>query len=484
MKPLFPLLFTAGLVLCTACDKSKKEAAALPAPEVVGTWEWTDKTPGDNKVIQKWRLEIHADKTFRREITSLAKPQPQVSQGTWALGNVMQPEASKDDSTDRLMRNAGHDPSKEDTVSTGLANLSLSYSVPEGVEMMPGATVQEKPLKSGGLLEGKPRETPVEEKHLARTRSFKSSKDIYLDFGKKNYLKVPDAPPASSGGAAASDVLKKSGSQAVAVANSQPSPKKEPSSATESLLEAVNQDPAPYWARQFAAKDAKDQADAHAKLSSEKNATKSLDRLKAALAAAPATEPAKNGPAFAKVKPFGDRMIFNDVALELPRDWTAFNLAKGEEVALSTVGQGPTKTRGNSGWVFLPPGNVPDVELILSIEAPFRTLDRLPPKSQEGIDEYCSDLIKGAVKNAESQGYQLKTIHPAERLTVDGKPTLTCLGEFTDAKGGPVFCRVLCAATEAGVVSLNFIWTEGAGDSWKSLMEHARQTLAIGEVKL
>jgi len=425
MKPLITPLFMAGLVLVTACNKSKTEAAAPPAPDVVGTWEWTDKMLSGDKVIQKWRLEIRADSTFRREITTLIKPAPQVTTGHWDLGNVIPPQ-SKDSTTDALLRSAGFDPKKEDGVYSGLANLSLFYSVPEGAEILPGSTVLEKQFKQIDLLNAK-KETPVEEKHLARTRSYKSSKDIYLDFGGKNYVKLVGAAAAATTPEtpAEKEVREKSGSKAAQILEQKP-------------FKIPN------------------------------------DAL---------IRPLTKGPAWVKIQPYGSGSSFANLTLELPENWRGLDPAASEQkmVTMPSFANRPQGFKTNTTWLFFPPDEVVDVRITLSVQPVIFRPAEIATLTESNKDRFTKGIAEGSMKNLQAQGYQLKSVGKAEVVSVDGHPGLASTMEMTDAKGGAVYGRAFAITSDAATLMASFVWTEHPGESWKSVMEHAQKSLVLGK---
>src|SRR6266700_8235440 len=72
-----------GLALA-ACGPAKVKG---PDPNPVGQWQWS------SNILGSWRLEIKADGTFQREVTTPFNRTPVSTKGRWKL-DVTQPESS------------------------------------------------------------------------------------------------------------------------------------------------------------------------------------------------------------------------------------------------------------------------------------------------------------------------------------------------------------------------------------------------------
>jgi hypothetical protein len=80
-----------------------------------------------------------------------------------------------------------------------------------------------------------------------------------------------------------------------------------------------------------------------------------------------------------------------------------------------------------------------------------------------------------------AKGYQLKPGIKAERLMVGHRPAISCTGELIDAKGRTVSLEWLVIPLDSASVLASFTWVDAPGNRWKTVAQHASDSLRIGE---
>jgi len=404
MKPPIPAVFTA--LLCFALAACGPATIKAPDPNPVGEWQWS------NDVLGSWRLEIKADGTFQREMTTPFDRKGRRISGRWSL-TVTPSDPSwlerhgifqKPGADDDLSRIAGVDPARKTLQWSAPGSITFLYTAPPGTELAPGAvwTGTTSPSASANTAP----EMGIEERHPVRTHT-DTSGEMFLDLAGKVFR----------------------------------------TSAT--------------------AQGAKTPAGQN-----EKVAGKIPDIL---VGKAPAPRPEKLE--YLTVEPF------TGIMLDLPSTWQGMDLndAKKPPVSVASMAGKPERPKANSSCRFVPPEDVPDVSIWVSVQPVMFSAKQLTDSSQIDLDRFAAGFVKGASKALEEKGYHLEPNVTTDLASVGKRSVILCLAKMVDPIGNRRQIRAFVIPTESATILVECCWDAEPGSPWKAIIERACSSLKVAD---
>lgn len=174
---------------------------------------------------------------------------------------------------------------------------------------------------------------------------------------------------------------------------------------------------------------------------------------------------------------------FLGIALDLPKEWQAFNPETPTKpaVPLSALASHPHAPRPGSSWRFMPPGLPEENYVVLSMQAPTFTAQQLADASQDDLDRFALGYVKTAAHELEPNGYFLQTNVTAERVHIGRLSAILCSGQAVDPRKSLRTIRVYTIPTGAGTVLLTCCWDPEADPPWKPVIERISSSLRVAE---
>jgi len=185
----------------------------------------------------------------------------------------------------------------------------------------------------------------------------------------------------------------------------------------------------------------------------------------------------RGGPTYLTIQPFAG------VTLDLPGNWQGIDPATTKQLVTAWVARTgePPRLKTDSTWLFIPPGEVIDVSVNISVRPVFLTPHEVATATQRDMERFGKGIVEIGSRTLTAEGYQLKPGIKVERVMVGRRPALSCMIELADPKGGKVSVELLAIPLESASVLAAFTRADAPGDSWPPIIERARASLHIGE---
>jgi hypothetical protein len=363
-------------------------------------------------------MELKADGTFQREVTSPFDPKPVTITGRWSL-NVPPANPSwlerhgiskMNSEDDDRKRAAGVDPADKTIQWSATGVLTFLYAAPPGTQLAPGAVWTGVAMAPAANDSNPPSPQPqmgIEEKYSIRTHTDTKSGEVFLDLADKVFQKPNGASVA--------------------------------------------------------------------KASSARGETAAGERR--GKPATPGTTPTAANPDFLNIEPFVG------ITLDLPGNWLSRDPDSGEK-QLSPVAASAHKPRmpkPNSTWRYVPPGDVQDVHVLVSVQPVIFSPKQLADASTISLDHFAAGFVKTASQSLEAKGYYLRPNVAADHTTIGQYAAVVCTGEMVDTLGHYRSLRTFAIPTESATLVLACCWDPEPGTPWKAIIERACSSFRISE---
>ena len=174
---------------------------------------------------------------------------------------------------------------------------------------------------------------------------------------------------------------------------------------------------------------------------------------------------------------------FLGIALDLPRDWEAFDPADpaSQAISVSMVTSHRRPPRPNASWRFAPPGSADETFVLLSLQPPSFAAKQLEDASQDDLDRFAAGNVKGAAHLLESKGYFVKPEITGERVHVGELLAVACTGQTIDPTKNVRAIRVYVIPAGAGMIVLTCLWDPEADPPFKPTIDRISSSLRIPE---
>ncbi len=181
---------------------------------------------------------------------------------------------------------------------------------------------------------------------------------------------------------------------------------------------------------------------------------------------------------FQKIEPI------TGVTFELPKGWQVLTPDQTTvmlDMMQDIIGRKPRYMKTNTTWMFLPPGDLREVYVLLSIQPLIITQKFVADMSQNDMGRFAAGYIKGAMPPLELKGYHLSPDIKASRVAI-GKRLALAISSVADGRDGSTLSiRGLAVPLEKAFIMVGFYQSDATPGPWKEIMDHARATLRLAD---
>ncbi|MEP6669054.1 MAG: hypothetical protein ABJF10_07880 [Chthoniobacter sp.] len=171
------------------------------------------------------------------------------------------------------------------------------------------------------------------------------------------------------------------------------------------------------------------------------------------------------------------------ITLDLPGNWQSMDVDSAEK-ATTTVAAMVGKTRApkaKSTYRFIPPEDVADINIMVSVQPVIFTAKQLEDSSQIDLDRFAAGFVKGASKALEEKGYHLEPNVTADRAMLGQRAIILCVAHTVDPVGNRRLIRTFCIPTASATIVVECCWDPESGTPWKAIIERACSSLRVAE---
>lgn len=132
-------------------------------------------------------------------------------------------------------------------------------------------------------------------------------------------------------------------------------------------------------------------------------------------------------------------------------------------------------------WLFIPPGEVPDVFVSLNILPVFLNPHGVSVATPRDLDRFAKGVVDAGSHTLLEKGYQLKPGIKTERVMIGHRPAISCVIELTAPQGKNVHVEILAIPLDSVSVLATFAASETPGDPWPPVVDRARASLRLAD---
>lgn len=175
--------------------------------------------------------------------------------------------------------------------------------------------------------------------------------------------------------------------------------------------------------------------------------------------------------------------VFPGMALDLPKDWKAFDPANpaSQAIPVSAVASHRRPPRANTSWRFMPPGEVDEIFVVLSLQPASFAAQQLEDAAQDDLERLAGGYVKSVAHSFEAKGYFMKPEITAERVHIGGLLAASCSGRVIDPQQNVRAIRIYLIPTGTGTVVLTCCWDPEVDPPFKPVIDRIFSSLHIAE---